>query len=161
MDTTNVLVLLAARALGAPVIIAERTDPLLHDIGPIWEMLRRWTYPSADALVCQTDSALARFQARIKVNGCVIPNPVISPYGLGERTKQTKDHVVAAMGRLEHPKGFDMLLQAFSQIACGHPDWRLVIMGEGPLRTQLQQQAISLNLRDRVKFPGELSDPFS
>ncbi|HEY6351159.1 MAG TPA: glycosyltransferase family 4 protein [Candidatus Angelobacter sp.] len=164
MDTINVLTLLATRGLGVPVIVSERIDPKFYNIGPIWSGLRRVTYGFAAALVCQTRSALARFQAGIRVRGYVIPNPVALPPGFAQYQKQQErktGHVVSAMGRLVPQKGFDILLRAFAQIADRHPDWSLVVMGRGPLKAELELQSNALNLGDRVHFPGEVSDPFA
>src|SRR2546426_2159979 len=164
MDSANVLTLLATRGLGMPIIVSERSDPSLYDIGPVWNGLRRLTYPLSDALVCQTESALALFQTRIKVKGCVIPNQVTVPVGLRQLKKQQGDsgrsHIVAAMGRLVPEKGFDLLLDAFSRVAPGHPEWSLTIVGDGPLRTELQTQAEILKIRERACFLGEVPEPF-
>src|SRR5216684_2667994 len=74
LERVNVLTLAATRGLGIPVIVSERADPTLYDIGWMWQMLRRLAYRFADALVCQTERALEWFQTRIKVQGYVIPN---------------------------------------------------------------------------------------
>lgn len=164
MDAINVLTLLATRGLGKPVIISERIDPSLYKIPPVWDRLRSLTYGFADALVCQTEAALTRFRSRIKVRGYVIPNPIALPKAennLGYNDPKHAQHVIAAMGRLVPQKGFDLLLDAFSQIADRHPDWLLVIMGSGVLKAELEAQAVSLNLQDRVSFPGEVADPFA
>ncbi|HEY6972058.1 MAG TPA: glycosyltransferase, partial [Candidatus Angelobacter sp.] len=52
-------------------------------------------------------------------------------------------------------------LPAFARIAGRHPDWSLTIIGQGPLRSKLEEQSKSLNLADRVRFAGEVTDPFS
>jgi glycosyltransferase involved in cell wall biosynthesis len=165
MDTTNVLTLLATRGFGKPVIVSERIDPSLYNIGLVWRGLRRITYGLADALVCQTSAALASFQSRIRVKGRVIPNPVVILPALKGPEKRQGDkssgRIVTAMGRLVPQKGFDLLLRAFSQIAHRHPEWSLVIMGRGALKSELELQARTLNLADRVQFPGAVSDPFA
>ena len=163
MDRPNVLTLLASRGLGVPVVVSERTDPTHYDLGPLWNRLRRWTYLSADTLVCQTDAVLAWFQQRIKVRGCVIPNPVWMPPAATPldrpRPERLAGHVMVAVGRLDQGKGIDLLLEAFARVARGHPDWSLEILGKGPLLKQLQEQSKALNLQ-QVHFTGEVSDPF-
>jgi GalNAc-alpha-(1->4)-GalNAc-alpha-(1->3)-diNAcBac-PP-undecaprenol alpha-1,4-N-acetyl-D-galactosaminyltransferase len=160
MDTTNVLTLLATRRLNVPVIIGEQTDPALYDIGRIWNFLRRLIYPFANALVCPVAASLARFQAMAKVRGYVIPNPFPVPRGLAPLAEQKNNRVLVAMGRLVHQKGFDLLLNAFAQIADHHPHWSLTILGEGPLRKELQAQIEALGLQGRVKLAGAVADPF-
>ena len=164
MDIPNVLTLLAARGLAAPVIITEHVHPAHYRIGWHWEMLRRLTYHRAAALVCVSRPLLDWFQRKIRVRGYVVPNPVtVGPPSAATVMKQNGSrslHVMVGMGRLVEQKGFDLLLEAFSRIADRHRDWSLKIMGDGPLRDQLEAQKRNLNLNGRVEFTGGLPDPF-
>ncbi len=159
---SNILTLIAARGLRIPVIVSERTDPGSYKIGPVWELLRRLAYRWADMLVCQTEASLEWFRKRYGMNGCVIPNPV-SPAPGAEHDPPTRSsdgaNTVLAMGRLSHEKGFDLLLDAFSQVAGRHPEWSLKVIGDGPLRPQLIEQRDRLKLTDRISLPGPVSDP--
>lgn len=163
LDTTNVLTLLATRGLSVPVIISERTDPALYDIGTIWDLLRQFAYPLADVLVCPTEASLKRFRAIVEVSGFAIPNPVaITPAPrVAPQKEPSANRVLIAMGRLVPQKGFDLLLDAFAKIAGKHREWTLTILGEGPERHELQAQAESLHLGSRVRFAGAVADPFS
>jgi len=160
IDFPNILTLLATRGLGVPVVVSERANPDLVDIGLIWRTLRRWMYPRADALVCQTRAMLALLQARINVAGYVIPNPVPPSSAKGRREGGGRERVLIAMGRLVPQKGFDLLLDAFARIADRHPEWSVTIIGNGPLKDELQAQAESVGLGGRLRFAGHLVDPF-
>jgi len=164
MDRVNVVTLIATRGLAYPVIVYELVDPSRHDIGWTWRNLRKLTYPFADALVCLTESTLARFQSLIGRKGHVIPGLLPVPAQFMGRNEQphagASSHTLIAMGRLEPQKGFDLLLDAFARIADRHPDWLLQILGQGPLRSGLEAQALRLNLGKRVQFTGEVDDPF-
>jgi glycosyltransferase involved in cell wall biosynthesis len=59
-------------------------------------------------------------------------------------------------GRLVDWKAVDLLLEAFAQAAAKVPA-RLDILGNGPMRSQLEKQAHSLNLIEKVKFHGWVS----
>src|SRR2546428_91834 len=112
MVWVNVLVLLATRGLGVPVLISERVDPTLHDIGKLWDALRRLTYPWANGLVCQTSRALAHYRPIVGSMGHVIANPVGAPTATRSHTTGRegtgKNRLIVAMGRLEAHKGFDL-----------------------------------------------------
>ncbi|CAK9891620.1 MULTISPECIES: glycosyltransferase [Pseudomonas] len=62
--------------------------------------------------------------------------------------------VLGAVGRLVDSKGFDYLLDAFAQVARQQADLRLVILGEGNLRSQLQARVQALGLAQKVSLPG-------
>jgi glycosyltransferase involved in cell wall biosynthesis len=128
-----------------------------------WRLLRQSTYPRASALVCQTETILQWLQSRIKVAGYVIPNPVALPPGFQEPRPRGEDrgtYLMIGMGRLVPQKGFDLLLEAFSRVAARHPEWSVKVLGDGPLKAQLEGQAESLGLKGRVTFAGSVSDPF-
>lgn len=163
LDFPNILTLLATRGLGVPVIVSERANPDYDDLKGIWRRLRRLTYPWAVALVCQTSAMLALLQRKIKVAGYAIPNSVVFPAAVNAGAPKRSDanaHTAIAMGRLVPQKGFDLLLEAFARVAGRHPDWSIKVLGKGPLKGQLEAQAESLGLKDRVSFVGAVSDPF-
>jgi len=66
--------------------------------------------------------------------------------------------VFGAVGRLVDDKGFACLLDAFAQAATNHPDWRLVIVGEGPRRDALQARIAQPDLQGKVQLTGHLEN---
>lgn len=66
-------------------------------------------------------------------------------------------NLMVAVGRMVEKKGFPYLLDACSRLAAKEAPWNLVLIGDGPDRQSLQQQAIDLNLADRVFFAGALT----
>ncbi len=70
-------------------------------------------------------------------------------------TAPTKDFQFITVGRLVPYKGFDMVLQAMSESpvlkAC-----KLLIVGDGPERQNLEELSSRLQLTERVKFAGWL-----
>ncbi|MCW4458866.1 glycosyltransferase family 4 protein [Microbacterium sp. MPKO10] len=62
---------------------------------------------------------------------------------------------VAAVGRLQQVKGFDLLVRAFARARLG-PEVSLVIGGDGPESAVLSELAVDLGIADRVVLPGRL-----
>ena len=86
----------------------------------------------------------------------MIPNPVDLPRAVaGAQRSRT----LVAVGRLDEQKGFDLLLPAFAKIAGRHPEWRLVIWGDGELARRARGSARRLGLADRVQLPGVTERP--
>ncbi len=127
MDRVNILTLLAARSLEAPVVASEFVDPTLYRLGWCWETARRRTYPLADAIVVQTASIARRFPAALASKIEVIASPVAPPPEAA--ASAAPSNTILGMGRLVRQKGFDLLLEAFSRLAPRRPEWRLEIVG--------------------------------
>jgi glycosyltransferase involved in cell wall biosynthesis len=87
----------------------------------------------------------------------VIPNPV-PPLANGTGPSNLPRPRILAAGRLTHQKGFDLLIEAFSQLAGRYPDWHLVIAGEGEERPSLEAQRQALGLTERIHLPGFVAD---
>ncbi len=62
--------------------------------------------------------------------------------------------VVVSASRLHRQKGLDLGLDAFARLAQQEPDWRYLIVGEGPELEPLQRRAAALGVAERVHFTG-------
>jgi GalNAc-alpha-(1->4)-GalNAc-alpha-(1->3)-diNAcBac-PP-undecaprenol alpha-1,4-N-acetyl-D-galactosaminyltransferase len=154
-DRTNVQSILAARALKIPVLISERSNPDMMPLSQSWSVLRRWSYPSAQMLVAQTESVRKWAHKRFEgLSTRVIPNPVV----VDTADALHDQPVIVAAGRLGPEKGFDVLLRAFAAVAADYPDWTLRILGDGPERATLEGLVTNLGLQGRVQFPGFQED---
>ena len=68
-----------------------------------------------------------------------------------------EDKLVLWVGRLDPVKGLEPLLRAFVELGSAlHA--HLLLVGEGPLRSHLEQQIAELNLQARVRLPGTRND---
>lgn len=165
MDKVNVLVLMATLGLGIPVAVSERINPTTNPIGTGWALLRSVVYLWASCLVVQTERTLGYFSLSVRRNARVIPNPIVLPdmdhQPLGNITKHKFNRfTIVAMGRLDKQKGFDLLIKAYAIIAPQHPDWSMVIWGEGPERFNLENLRDELGLHERILLPGQTQEPF-
>jgi glycosyltransferase involved in cell wall biosynthesis len=68
------------------------------------------------------------------------------------------DFVLGAVGRLEPQKNFTGLIAVFAQVAKKMPHARLLIAGDGSLRSNLQRQIDELDLGDRCRLLGQVND---
>jgi glycosyltransferase involved in cell wall biosynthesis len=65
-----------------------------------------------------------------------------------------KEFVIISVGRLAPEKNWIDLVEAVSQVAKTHPETRLVLVGDGPQRTELMQQAERLGVANKIEFTG-------
>ncbi len=72
--------------------------------------------------------------------------------------RKAPDRIVF-VGRLIPSKGVDALVRVFASIAAGFPTSQLVIAGDGPHRTELEEIAAGSGLLgDRIRFCGHVGD---
>ncbi|MEM7619935.1 MAG: glycosyltransferase [Pseudomonadota bacterium] len=64
---------------------------------------------------------------------------------------------IVSVGRMVEKKGFDDLIEAFGVVAKSHSAVTLELVGDGPLKSQLIQQAKKAGVGDRIKFWGSFS----
>ena len=166
MHTANVVLALAARGLhGVRTVGSEHNFPPKAPMGPIWETLRRHAYGHLHAVVALTHEC-AHWLERHSHARCVpvIPNPVAWP--LSQHAPQVSPAIACApgrqillgVGRLSDEKNFTTLITIFARLAPAHPDWDLVILGEGPERAALVAQVRAGALAQRVFLPGSVGN---
>lgn len=164
MHQTNILVLLATVGLGVPVVVSEHVDPRREPLSRRWALLRRLLYGRAAGLVSPSAGVDAAFGWIPASRRRVIPNPVdisAAETFQGVPVQSPRPKTIVAMGRLDRAKGLDVLLEAFAQCADDRPDWGVVILGDGPLRSELQRAVDELKLAGRVVLPGVVDNPFA
>jgi len=64
--------------------------------------------------------------------------------------------IIVSVGRLVHRKGQDFLIEALPIIAEKIPNVHLLLVGEGPYRSELEKRANSLGVRERITFIGRV-----
>lgn len=98
----------------------------------------------------------------------VAPNPVIRP-DLEELAKEPVDHpwfqpgeppVVLGVGRLTTQKYFPDLIQAFAKLRQSH-EARLVILGKGPRRAEIEEAAHEAGIEQHFELPGFAANPYA
>ncbi|MEW5802716.1 MAG: glycosyltransferase [bacterium] len=89
--------------------------------------------------------------------GHFLPRP--KPFGLlSELGFQPDQKVVGSVGRLNQVKNYPVLLHAFRDVAAKVPEARLLIVGDGPERGNLERLIDRLGLSKICLLPGERFD---
>lgn len=161
LTNVNVAVLLATLGLRVPVIVSEHTYPGRNRSARSLELARVLTYPLARYVTMLTQEGVDWLKVAIpKARGVVIPNPVAIPEKVAggvvrlDGVVSSSRKLLLSVGRLVHSKGHKILLEVFARLATDFPDWDLVVLGEGPLRSELELRRGELGLDARVFFPG-------
>lgn len=75
-----------------------------------------------------------------------------------EKTKENFKDIYICVGRLIKRKGQLDLVDAFAEHIKKHPTSKLFLVGEGPLRKELEIKITKLDLKDKVKLLGQRND---
>lgn len=125
----NMQTIVAMIGLHNRLIISERNDPVRVGGKTPTKQMRNLLYGFADCLVCQTQDSLEYFPEKIQEKSVVIMNPIkanLPEPWLGERKKK-----IVNFCRLEKQKNLPLLIDAFEIFYQKHPDYTLVIYGDG------------------------------
>jgi len=175
----NLIAIWAARLArrNTPVVVTEHTTMSLANVpgsrlgerfGPV---LVRTFYPWAASVVTVSRGAaddLARSTGLSRERMEVVYNPVITPRVL-ELARRKPDHpwfaageppVILGVGRLSQAKDFPNLLRAFAELRRRRAA-RLLILGEGEDRAELEALIAELGLGADVALPGFRDDAVS
>jgi glycosyltransferase involved in cell wall biosynthesis len=146
----------------------EHRDKLHLRFLPI---LMRHTYPHGDGLVGVSKDTITDLVETLKIEADipmqVIFNP-INPDRVEELAQESITHpwfqtseipVIVTAARLAKQKQLDGLLQAFAQVLQVTPA-RLLILGEGPLRAELENLCQELGIEASVSMPGYDANPY-
>jgi len=110
-----------------------------------------------DAYSAVSEPAAEYIQRFIDEEINIIPNGIdLEMYKPGSKPPSAKKTILY-IGRLEKRKGVIYLLKAFKELAAKHPEVRLVIAGDGPLREKLEEWVVDQKVSG-IKFLGFISD---
>jgi len=82
-------------------------------------------------------------------------NPV---HTMPVQNNQNKENIVIAVGRMHSIKRQWHLIKAFMIVKKSCPDSKLVILGDGELRPELEKLIVRFGLKDDVEMPGSVKN---
>lgn len=145
------------------VSTAHGSDVMAFSSG-VFAKIQRFILRQSDS-VTVVSSALAD-NLRTRLN---IENAVVAPMGIDTslfhpakaslelKSKfSSQGPLVLFVGFLVEVKGVDLLLEAFAIVSTAHPAAKLIIVGDGQERAQLEAYTRSLGLDNKVEFLGAL-----
>ena len=75
--------------------------------------------------------------------------------GCKKRVLSTEQRfTLGVVSRLEKIKGMDLVVPAFAEVLKQHPNTRLIVVGDGSLRSVMEQQAAELGCADHITWAG-------
>lgn len=133
----------------------------------LWSLFDRWRTYKEEQIVRHYDSFVVLTHEDAELWGNlsnihVIPNA--RPFSSSHPTDINQKRVLA-IGRYDYQKGFDILIDIWNRIQWYNApmahDWQLNIVGDGPLRNDLQEKIDRLGLSDSVHLLYPTSEIYS
>lgn len=160
----NILGSLAGTLAGTPIrLVAKRS--LDRYSRPAQLHATRLANRFAHRIMCNADAVRRFVQQEEQPDPrklAVIPNgihlPADRPAPRRPAGVRSDTHLVGTIGRLSWKKAYSDLLQAAREVCAIRQDVEFVMIGDGPLRRDLERQARDLGIDDRVHFLGEITD---
>ena len=138
----------------------------------LFPLIARLSYRLADRVIVVSDGAASHFLERTHLPVSLIRR-IYNPFDiekiqtLAEDTPQhawfpsSDSPIFISAGRLTPQKDFPNMLKAFQIVYAQHPDARLLILGEGEDRNELEKLAKALEIQSAVDLPGFAKNPFA
>lgn len=135
----------------------------------LYERLDKFLIRKFDRVIVVSDrleeevirNGVARGKIKVIHNGIEVEN--FEDSGCKLQIKKTfgikeNELIAGTVGRLTEEKGHIYLIKAFAIITSVNPDIKLLIIGEGPLKKDLESQVKNLDLEGKVIFAGFRSE---
>lgn len=158
--SADIFYLLINKFRKSKMIVSIRLDPY-SDKG-IASWVRYKLVGIADGSVFQTDGAREFFNKKIQSQGVVIPNPVTKK--ISEFTNKVNDFdkrrdIIVLPARLNlKQKRQDLMIDAFNKIHNSHSEMRLIFLGSGPDRKQIEKMIYEKNMTNSIEIHSAISD---
>ncbi|MDI9308958.1 MAG: glycosyltransferase family 4 protein [Limnohabitans sp.] len=153
LDRYNILTLVATRFLDIDVFVSDRANPYEYVPKPV-VVGRFLFYRFAKGIIAQTSLAKDFLTKKLNHSNIqVIPNPVKA---IHKSKNIVRENIILNVGRLVREKGQHYLIEMMSKLNIDN--WKLVILGDGPLRESLEKQIVDLSVQDRVILQGTVTN---
>lgn len=139
-----------------PLVGIEHWSEMGYDqIKPHILKLAQNTYPQIDNLITVSSSLRENILNHISLNSAYIVNNIVGKEFNFISKYQDDTLNIVTIGSLIHRKGFDLLIEALSQInPVLSPNWKLCIIGEGELTHTLQNLINAKKLQEHIYLVG-------
>lgn len=161
-DWAQVLLMIYARSKGVRIVLSSESSTLDHNRSGLKEKIKKAIVGMADAFFCFGKSSVDYLiSLGIEKNKIAVSNAAVIDETLvksafreaKEKNEKPLQKTFVYVGRLAPEKNLQMLTDVFMQLQTTS-DWKLLFVGDGPMRGELQQLASKSTKPENIQFAG-------
>ena len=157
-DQSGTVTMLAAKFCGLPYSISFHGPHVFFD--PLGQRIKdkalRTAFNRCISFYCRSQIML--FMDNYEPVRCPIIHCGVNSSAYSYRDPKPDASRILSVARLAPEKGFRYLLEAFNVAAKENPTIQLRLAGDGPMRSELEEQARLLGISERVVFLGSATE---
>ena len=135
------------------LVSSERCNP--NESKGLKRILTKISSCNCDGFIFQTERAKKCYPKKVQDKSVVIHNAIGNPlFKKIDENKIMTEKTITSMGRLEYQKAHDVMIKSCAPVLKKHPEYKLVIYGEGSLRPYLEDLINKLDMQNNVFLPG-------
>ncbi len=170
----NVLAKLFGSKHHAQIVVHSRIN---FDHKPIYyQVIAKWIYQfifqRADSIISICKVMKNELDEYLDLKDHPMHRAIYNPHNIQEIQQRAKEAVqdfdfhknkkyIISVGRIVKGKRLDDLIYAFQKIEKHHSNTELIFIGDGDLRSSLEQLSTELKIQDKVHFLGYQQNPFA
>ena len=147
-------VALLRSVLGVPAVQYLYSKEVAHN-----PLLARAAMVAAHRTICvSAHTRELALRAGARADRVVVVHPGVDVPSLPPPEKEGRPTIITVARLADRYKGHDVILQALVRLRRSLPDVQWIVIGDGPLRGELERSARAAGIGDAVRFLGVLDD---
>lgn len=155
---TNIISTIAAKRLSLPIIVSERSNPIVRKESFPWNFLQKVTYKMADRIAVQFE-CFKNFLSNIRHENYVcLPNVVLENKGYKTNYVSDKVFKVVAVGNLRPIKNYFGMLEIIKEAKLRGLNIKLDVYGFGSQKEEILSKISEMHLEETVCLKGHIQN---
>ena len=151
------------KIFGIPLLVTIHGSDLFPLKNSLFKKLQNFVVKNADIITANTkatrDELVGRFpeySSKVKIIPMGVNPDFFKKLKVKKPAKYSKNKLLLFVGRLSDQKGLQYLIDALPEIVRKEPAAKLLIIGDGPFKSELEKKINENRIKDYVEFLGSL-----
>lgn len=143
------------RKYNIPFVTTEHSSGLISDVYKKWQLKNALkTYRESELNIVVGTALQNKLQQSWGISSIVIPNLINTSF-FKIKHEIEKKYAFISIGSLRDVKNYELLIKSFKSFYHSYPNTNLIIVGDGPQKSFLENLILQLDLSEHVKLIGK------